>query len=72
MKHFYTQIMDSRLPVNQLKAEAWGFQDVLAGCEKPSLIRKKLGKGKIIYATFSLFSSLLKWKGKEINALRIV
>ncbi len=72
MKHFYTQIMDSRLPVAKYKAEAWGFQDVLAGCEKPSLIRKKLGKGKIIYATFSLFSSLLKWKGKEINALRIV
>ncbi|MBI5699953.1 beta-galactosidase [Candidatus Saganbacteria bacterium] len=72
IKHLYTQIMDNRLPLPKTKAEAWGFQDVLAGCEKPAIIRKKLGKGKIVYATFSLFGSVLKWKGKDINALRIV
>jgi len=75
IEHQYTHILDNPVPVAKLKAPSWGFQDVLAGCEKPSLIEKKLGRGKIIYATFSLFSSLLKWDKKQIervkNALRI-
>lgn len=65
-EHLYTQIIDDPSP------HGAGFQDVLSKHKKPVLIKKKLGKGRIIYATFSLFPSLLKWDRKEINALRIL
>jgi len=64
-EHLYTRIIDEPTP------KGAGFQDVLAEHKEPTIIRKKLGKGRIIYATFSLFSSLIKYERLK-NALRIL
>jgi len=45
-----------------------GFLDVLEGrAKKPQLIEKKIGKGKVVYANFSLFTTLRKGEKKWPN-----
>ena len=74
--HLYTEIIDDKIKLNRIKSYAYGFRDVLEVHDAkivlkyedghPALIEKKMGKGKIIYATFSLFSSLLKFENQKL------
>ncbi len=69
-EHLYTEIIGKEMKVEG--SPVFGFRDLLKINEKscvvlkkyddghPALIEKKFGKGKIIYATFSLFSNILK------------
>jgi beta-galactosidase len=75
--HLYTEIIDDKIKLNRMKAFAYGFRDVLEVHDAkvilkyedgiPALIEKKMGEGKIIYATFSLFSSLLKPENEKLQ-----
>lgn len=48
-----------------------GFLDVIKGFpKKPRLIERKIGKGKIIYANFSLFSKIRKGSRKWLASLK--
>jgi beta-galactosidase len=50
-----------------------GFLDVIAGkLRKPQLIEKKIGKGKVVYANFNLFSLAKKEKPAWKNAKALV
>ncbi|HTY12612.1 MAG TPA: beta-galactosidase [Candidatus Omnitrophota bacterium] len=88
-EHQYTEIIDDKIGFSKLDAFAFGFRDIVKikdGRSKavlkykdgnPALIERKMGNGKLLYATFSLFPSLLKWENKKLlermkNALRIL
>lgn len=71
----YTEIIDAKLTIPQHKAVASGFKDVvkcISGVKaefedkKPAIIEQKIGKGKVVYITFSLFTSLLKGENARL------
>jgi beta-galactosidase len=48
-----------------------GFLDVLAGkLKKPQIIEKKIGKGKVVYANYSLFLGISKGNKKLLSATK--
>ena len=47
-----------------------GFFDGLQGQKRPRIITKKIGKGKAIYANFSLFLEIQNGNSKWRNFLR--
>jgi beta-galactosidase len=80
IEHEGAEIIDGQLKTSQLKAVAYGFRDVVK-CSSgiidtfednsPAIIKRDIGKGKILYAAFSLFSSFLKGEnGKLIELIR--
>ncbi len=88
-EHLYTETINDKISFGKLKAFAYGFRDIVKikdGSAKvvlkyqdghPALIEKKFGNGKLLYATFSLFPSLLKWENNKLlermkNALRLL
>ncbi len=65
----HTQIIEEKVLIPELQAAAYGFRDIikaesgiLSSFEDgyPAMVEKKIGKGKVLYATFSLFYSCLK------------
>lgn len=70
----HSEIIDEDLSVPELELTASGFRDIVSTKEgvvmkmsdgSPALIEKKLGKGKVLYATFSLFLSIKKCESKK-------
>jgi beta-galactosidase len=76
----HTEIVEGDLSVPELDLKVHGFRDVVSSQEgvimrfsdgSPALIEKKLGKGKILYAAFSLFLSIKQnGSSKAIEFLR--
>ena len=77
LKRSHHEIIDSGDEPNipDLKAKAYGYKDVVATDEtvlgkfedgNPALIELSIGKGKLIYACFSLFISCLKEENSEL------
>lgn len=79
VKYDHTEIIDSELKISAMNAKAAGFRDIIdAGKNNviasfddgnPAVIEKRIGKGKVIYAAFSLFLSILRDDNKELIAL---
>jgi len=77
--HGRTEIIDSEIKISALNAKAVGFRDVIDAKENnviasfddghPALIEKRIGKGKVLYAAFSLFLSILRDDNKELISL---
>jgi beta-galactosidase len=80
VKYDHTEVIGDDLEIPELDLEACGFRDMVSAKEgvvlkfsdgTPAIIEKKVGRGKIIYATFSLFLSLKKDPGnKAVEYLR--
>jgi len=81
IKYDHTETIDTEVKISALNAKAVGFRDivdpngnnVIASFDDghPAIIEKRIGKGKVIYASFSLFLSILKDENKElINLIR--
>jgi len=76
IKYDHTEMIDSGAGISSLNAIAVGFRDVVdAGSNNvianfddghPAIIERKLGKGKVIFAAFSLFHSILNDKNSEL------
>jgi len=75
VKHLYTEILEDPADIKEVKAVACGFRDVISSDSgislkfkdgKPALIKKKIGKGQVLYATFSLFPSLVKGENRKM------
>jgi len=79
IKYDHTEIIDSEIGISSIGVKAAGFRDiiepgantVIASYDDghPAIIEKKFGKGRIVFATFSLFLSLLNDKSKEMISL---
>ncbi|OGC03794.1 hypothetical protein A2276_08070 [candidate division WOR-1 bacterium RIFOXYA12_FULL_43_27] len=70
-----TEIITAKVGLAKLRAKPEGFRDLVdtdAGILAkyndgfPAIIEKNIGKGKVIYSTFSLFSSLRNWENKNL------
>jgi beta-galactosidase len=69
VKYDHTEIIDDKLEVSELGVKVSGFRDVVKALGNgvmakfndgsPALIEKKIGKGRIIYAAFSLYLSAM-------------
>jgi len=81
VKYDHSEIIDSEIGISSLGVKAVGFRDIVdAGNNKviasfddghPALIEKRIGKGKVLFATFSLFLSALKdGNNKLIDLIR--
>lgn len=75
VKYDHMEIIDDSIGISALNAKAVGFRDVIEARNgviaafddgHPALIEKRIGKGRIIYAAFSLFLSLLREENKEL------
>jgi len=76
----HSEIIEDSLQIPDLGLKAIGFRDVVTAKEgivcgyrdgKPAIIEKTMGRGKVIYATFSLFLTLSKYPSeKAIEYLR--
>jgi len=76
VKYDHTEVIDSEIRISSLNAKAVGFRDiidpngnnVIASFDdgNPAIIEKNIGKGKVIYAAFSLFLSILRDDNKEL------
>jgi len=64
-----TEIIDESVEIDGIPFMAYGYRDLVKAREGillsykdgyPALVEKKIGKGKALYATFSLFLSILK------------
>lgn len=79
VEHLYTEIIETELKINDSESKAFGFRDVIKPKDSvvlfsyedkhPALIEKNIGRGLVIYSTFSLFSSFLKSKNADIKAI---
>lgn len=79
-KFEYSEIIEGEQKLSKLAAVASGFRDVVNASRgvvakfvdgKPALIEKKLGRGKVIYACFSMFQAILRHDNhKLLNYLR--
>lgn len=70
----YTEMIEDKTALNKWGANAYGFRDIVSVQKKdarvvcsyadgnPALIEKRLGRGMVVCATFSLFTSLLKFE----------
>ncbi|MBU0687698.1 MAG: beta-galactosidase [Candidatus Margulisbacteria bacterium] len=72
-----SEILTAPVKLNKLGAEATGFRDIVAAKKgvtfkfadgHPAIIEKKLGRGKVIFAGYSMFQSLLKWENHKLLA----
>lgn len=75
VEHKYTEILENPADIKEIKASAFGFRDIVKSTSgislkykdgKPALIKKKIGKGQALYATFSLFKSLVKSENRKL------
>jgi len=75
VRYDHMETIDDGLKISALNAKAVGFRDVVEATGgvlatfddgNPALIEKRIGKGKIIYAAFSLFLSILREENKEL------
>jgi beta-galactosidase len=76
VKYDHTDIVDWNLRISSLGAKVVGFRDVVDAGDNnvlavyddgnPAFIEKRVGKGKIIMATFSLFLSALQDENKGL------
>ncbi|MFA4857808.1 MAG: beta-galactosidase [Candidatus Margulisiibacteriota bacterium] len=69
------EIINAPLNLNKFGATASGFRDLIEAPRGviakfadglPAILEKKLGKGKIIYAAYSLFQSLIAWDNRKL------
>ncbi|KAF0135130.1 MAG: beta-galactosidase [Candidatus Saganbacteria bacterium] len=82
-----TEIINNSMKLKNIKALAYGFRDIVKlkdskskvllkfSDELPAIIERNIGKGKIVYAAFSMFSSMLESNNlleRMKNALRIL
>lgn len=81
IKYDHTEIIDTDMKISAMNVKAVGFRDiidangnnVIASFDDghPAIIEKKIGKGRVIYAAFSLFLSALNDDNKElVNFIR--
>ena len=65
----HIETIDDRITIPKLRSFAYGFRDLISTSDDclmeyqdgyPAFIEKKIGNGKILYATFSLFMSIGK------------
>lgn len=81
VRYDHTEIIDTELKISSLDARVVGFRDVVEAEDRdvaarfddgnPALIVKTIGKGRIVYAAFSLFHSILgDDSGKLIELVR--
>jgi beta-galactosidase len=80
IKYDHTEAIDTEIKISALNAKAVGFRDIIEAGEgvlatfddgNPAMIEKKIGKGKVIYAAFSIFLSMLNENNKElVNFIR--
>ncbi len=70
-----TEIIDDSIELEGINFRAYGYRDIVEAKEgvlysykdgRPALIEKKIGKGKALYATFSLFISMIKQADEPI------
>jgi hypothetical protein len=76
IKYDHTEIIDTEVKISSLNAKAVGFRDIVDANENkvlatfddghPAIIEKRIGKGRIIYAAFSLCLSMLNNDNKEL------
>lgn len=76
VEHLYTEIIKGEIKVNGEKV--CGFRDIVKIKDKeikllknfedghPALVERMIGQGKVIYAAFSLFASILKHENTDI------
>ena len=79
VKYDHTEIIDKEMKIPSLNASAAGFRDIIEAEDNtiiakfedghPALIEKRIGKGKVYYAAFSLFMSILKEGNQELIRL---
>jgi hypothetical protein len=79
VKYDRTEIIDSEVKISAMNVKAVGFRDIIdAGKNniiasfddgRPAVIEKRIGKGKVIYAAFSIFLSMLRDDNKELVTL---
>jgi len=74
----HTETIDGEISISSLNAKALGFRDIVESDEgvvatfddgHPALIVKEIGKGKVVYAAFSLFLSILNEGNGELISL---
>lgn len=71
-KYIDTEILEEKKKITTLPAISKGFREKVASGHAlfsfddgyPALIEKTFGRGKILYATFSLFLNLLEWEAR--------
>jgi len=75
IRYDHTETIKDKIGIPSLETNAYGFRDivspqngVLAAFDDghPALVEKKIGKGKLLYATFSLFLSSSKEKDQKL------
>ncbi|MCX5750517.1 MAG: beta-galactosidase [Candidatus Saganbacteria bacterium] len=75
VRYIGTEVIEGEKTLKKLGGKITGFRDLIETKEevagyfedgKPALILKKVGKGTIVYATFSLFANLLKYENLNI------
>jgi beta-galactosidase len=76
IKYDHTETIDSEIKISALNSKAVGFRDIVDAGDNnviasfddgnPAIIEKRIGKGKVIYAAFSLFLSILRDDNKEL------
>ncbi|MBI5700286.1 beta-galactosidase [Candidatus Saganbacteria bacterium] len=79
VEHRYTEIIKDKLFIPKSNSYACGFRDIVSVKDKKSvevmqkfedghhaLLEAKIGKGHVIYATFQLFGSILKFENKDL------
>lgn len=78
IEYDHTETIKDKVQISSLEAVAYGFRDIVGSQSgimasyddgNPAIIEKKIGKGKLIYATFSLFSGILKEGNGRISDL---
>ncbi|MFH1709842.1 MAG: beta-galactosidase, partial [bacterium] len=81
IKYDHTEIIDREIKISAMNVKAAGFRDIVDASDNnviasfddghPAIIEKRIGKGRVIYAAFSLFLSALNDENKElINFIR--
>ncbi len=65
----HIETIGDRIAIPKIRCYAYGFRDLISGADDvlleyedgyPAFIEKKIGRGKVLYATFSLFMSIGK------------
>jgi beta-galactosidase len=76
IKYDHTEIIDHTIGISTLDVKAEGFRDIIeeGSCDviarfddgHPAIIEKKIGKGKVVMATFSMFLTMMKDENKAL------
>ena len=78
VEHLYTEIIENCMNIANSESKAFGFRDIIKPKDAvvlfsyddkhPAVIEKNIGRGLVIYSTFSMFSSFLKSENIDLAA----